>query len=183
MNSHILFRAALTVMGEEAHPPDALNPFSGMFSPLSALFVLVLLFFIVWWLLRAQVAQVEPLGHGDHDDHGDHGDHTVHAAQGHEEPAGTPAFEATESAGAEPDDLKMLEGVGPKVASVLNAAGIVTFAQLADASVESLQSLLDEAGYRYMNPASWPEQAALAAAGDWDALKKLQDELNAGRSA
>ena len=76
-----------------------------------------------------------------------------------------------------------MEGIGPKVSSVLNAAGIMTFAQLAAAPVEALQAVLDAAGYQYMNPASWPEQARLAAAGDWDALKTLQDELNAGRSA
>jgi hypothetical protein len=32
-----------------------------------------------------------------------------------------------------------------------------------------------------MDPESWPEQAALAAKGDWDALKKLQDELDGGK--
>ncbi|MBC8496999.1 MAG: hypothetical protein H8D37_04990 [Chloroflexi bacterium] len=46
-----------------------------------------------------------------------------------------------------------------------------------------LQTLLDDAGIRLGNPATWPEQARLAASGDWDALEKLQDELQGGRRA
>jgi large subunit ribosomal protein L21 len=32
------------------------------------------------------------------------------------------------------------------------------------------------------DPGTWPEQAELAADGNWDALKKLQDALNAGKA-
>ena len=91
----------------------------------------------------------------------------------------TPEVEAPQS-----DDLAIVEGIGPKIAGLFNQAGIVTFAQLADAPVEKLQEILDAAGSRYAvhNPATWPQQGALARDGKWDELKQLQDELNAGKT-
>jgi len=83
-----------------------------------------------------------------------------------------------------PDDLKRIEGIGPKIAGVLQAAGIVTFAQLADADMSRLHQILRDADPRLLrlaDPASWPEQAALAAAGQWVALDALQKELKTGR--
>ncbi|SOE23277.1 ribosomal protein L15 [Spirosomataceae bacterium TFI 002] len=84
---------------------------------------------------------------------------------------------------AKGDDLKKIEGVGPKIAGLLNEAGIVTFQNLADATLDTLNGILAEAGSRYAshNPTTWPEQAALAAAGKWDELQVLQDNLNGGR--
>ncbi len=82
----------------------------------------------------------------------------------------------------EPDDLKKLEGIGPKVASLLNQNGITTYAQLADTSVEKLDEILDANKLQMMHPGSWPQQARLAADGDWEAFQKLQDELHGGRS-
>ena len=82
------------------------------------------------------------------------------------------------------DDLKRIEGIGPKISSVLQEAGITTYIQLADAGVSRLEEILEEADPRLMrlaNPATWPEQAALAAAGEWDALQALQNELKGGR--
>lgn len=81
------------------------------------------------------------------------------------------------------DDLKMLEGIGPKVAKVLSQAGIHTFADLAKAQAGEVQNVLDSAGLQMMNPEGWIEQAKLAARGDWEALKKLQGELQGGRKA
>lgn len=62
---------------------------------------------------------------------------------------------------AEADDLKKIEGVGPKLAEVLNTAGINTYAELAGTSVEKLNEILAEAGSRYASkdPAPWIEQA------------------------
>ncbi len=82
----------------------------------------------------------------------------------------------------EADNLTKIEGIGPKVASVLNEGGISTFEQLANANVEDLQKMLNNAGLKMMDPGTWPEQARLAANGEWDALKKLQDELSGGRN-
>jgi small subunit ribosomal protein S2 len=81
----------------------------------------------------------------------------------------------------EPDALQKLEGIGPKVASLLHENGITTFAQLADTPVDKLQEILDANKLQMIHPGSWPEQAKLAAAGDWDALQKLQDGLKGGR--
>jgi len=81
------------------------------------------------------------------------------------------------------DDLKKIEGIGPKIASLLKAGGIVTFADLGKAKQTTLKSILADAGKRYQmhDPKTWPKQAKLAAKGSWDALKKLQDELNGGK--
>jgi ribosomal protein L30 len=79
------------------------------------------------------------------------------------------------------DDLEVIEGIGPKISSVLKAAGISTFAQLAAASVAQLTEILQAADLRLAVPETWPEQAALAAAGNWDELKQLQDRLKGGR--
>lgn len=90
---------------------------------------------------------------------------------------------ATKKAKAAGDDLKKIEGIGPKIADLLIEAGIDTFAKLSGTAVETIQGILDNAGSRYSahNPATWPEQAGLAAAGKWDELQELQDRLNGGR--
>ncbi len=80
-----------------------------------------------------------------------------------------------------PDDLKRIEGIGPKISGVLQAAGITTFRQLATADVDRLSQIIREADIRLADATTWPEQARLAAAGEWDALEKLQDELKGGR--
>lgn len=84
---------------------------------------------------------------------------------------------------AKPDDLKKIEGIGPKIASLLNADGILTFADLAKAKKTSLKAVLDAAGSRFQmhDPGTWAQQAKLAAKGDWDKLNKLQDELKGGK--
>ena len=81
------------------------------------------------------------------------------------------------------DDLTTLEGIGPKVAKVLNDIGIVSFADLANAEASKVQETLNAAGMQYMNPEGWIEQAKLAAAGNTEGLAKLQDELKGGRKA
>jgi predicted flap endonuclease-1-like 5' DNA nuclease len=80
------------------------------------------------------------------------------------------------------DDLELIEGVGPKIAELLRAAGITTFAQLAQTSAADLQNILDSAGPRFAlaKPESWPRQAKLCVAADWPALSLLQGELIAG---
>ena len=80
------------------------------------------------------------------------------------------------------DNLTKIEGIGPKIASLLNEAGIVTFADLGATKVGVLRNILAEAGNRFKmhNPGTWAKQAKLAAKGNWDKLKTLQDELNGG---
>jgi large subunit ribosomal protein L27 len=99
--------------------------------------------------------------------------------------AAAPAPVAVEAAApaAKADDLKKIEGIGPKIAELLVADGIVTYADLAASTVEKIQGILEAAGPRYAahNPGTWPKQADLAAKGEWDALKVLQDELVGGK--
>jgi hypothetical protein len=82
---------------------------------------------------------------------------------------------------APPDDLIKIEGIGPKVARVLNDAGITTFESLARATPADVQKTLNAAGLQMMNPEGWIEQASLAAQGDWEGLERLQNELKGGR--
>ena len=88
------------------------------------------------------------------------------------------------AAPAKPDDLKRIGGIGPKIASVLQAGGISTYAQLADSDPDQLRQILEESDPRLLriaNPDTWPEQASLAAAGDWDGLEAIQGRLRGGR--
>lgn len=59
------------------------------------------------------------------------------------------------------DNLRNIEGVGPKIATLLNQAGITTFAQLAKTNIKDLQTILDAAGPRYKmhDPKTWRLQA------------------------
>ena len=109
--------------------------------------------------------------------------------------ASTPAAAAVEPAGeaevapsappapVEPDDLTKIEGVGPKVCEILIAAGIPTFQALSQASPDSIKATLAAAGgvYANMDPTTWPKQAEMAAAGEWDRLQVWQDELDGGK--
>jgi len=80
-----------------------------------------------------------------------------------------------------PDDLATLEGIGPRVNAVLHEAGILTFADLAAADPSQLKVILAANGMQYMDPASWPDQAALAAEGKHEDLSALQSRLKGGR--
>ncbi len=80
------------------------------------------------------------------------------------------------------DDLTVIEGVGPKISELLHAAGMTSFTQLAAAKVSQIQEILKAAGSRYgmANPGTWPEQAALLAAGAYAEFEKLSEELDGG---
>ncbi|WP_179375352.1 50S ribosomal protein L21 [Winogradskyella wichelsiae] len=80
------------------------------------------------------------------------------------------------------DDLKKIEGAGPKAAEALVNAGLETFAKVAEAKPEELSNILSEASSRlaHIVTDTWPKQAKLAADGKWDELKELQDRLDGG---
>lgn len=84
---------------------------------------------------------------------------------------------------SEPDNLKRIEGIGPKIESILNGAGILTFRELSNTPVERLRDILIAAELRgsFGDPTSWPEQARLAAEGLWDELRTMQTNLRGGR--
>ncbi|MFY8086057.1 MAG: hypothetical protein ACOVOG_02500 [Rubrivivax sp.] len=81
------------------------------------------------------------------------------------------------------DDLKVVEGIGPKIEQLLHGAGIRRFSELAQVPVQRLREVLDAAGphYRITDPSTWPEQGLLCARNNWVELKALQDSLTAGR--
>ncbi len=100
-----------------------------------------------------------------------------------EEPAAPEPMEEEAAAAepAKPDDLRVIEGIGPKISGVLQDAGVTTYAKLAESSADQLKEILVKAEIRIGDPTTWPEQAKLAAKGDWDALEKLQEGLKGGR--
>jgi predicted flap endonuclease-1-like 5' DNA nuclease len=81
-----------------------------------------------------------------------------------------------------PGDLKIVEGIGPKIEELLKAAGINTLDELSNTTVARLYEILDAAGdnFRLAKPVTWPRQAGLAADGRWDELKTYQDFLDKG---
>lgn len=89
--------------------------------------------------------------------------------------------EIAPSSPEEADDLQKIEGIGPKIASILEAAEVNTFIKLAGSTADNLKTIISAAGIRAADPATWPEQAAMAAAGSWDALSTLQAQLKGGR--
>jgi predicted flap endonuclease-1-like 5' DNA nuclease len=82
-----------------------------------------------------------------------------------------------------PDDLKIVEGIGPKIEKLFHKAGITTWKALSETPVESCQRILDEAGpnYRVHKPETWPEQCRLAFLNQWSELKEWQSTLRGGR--
>ena len=82
------------------------------------------------------------------------------------------------------DDLKIVEGIGPKIEELCHNAGIKTWKALSETSVEALKEILSAAGpsYQIHDPSTWAQQAGLADQGKWDELKKWQDELDAGKA-
>ncbi len=102
------------------------------------------------------------------------------AIESHAEPPAPPAAKMPDVMQTE-DDLVIIEGIGPKVADVLKQNGVRTFAQLAATPVSTLEKILLDNGLRFMKPDSWPEQGRLAAAGQMDELKALQNKLVAGK--
>jgi len=84
-----------------------------------------------------------------------------------------------------PFALRKIEGIGPKCEELLKAAGVSTVELLATANVDELREILRTGGPRFnaVDPSSWPEQAKLAASGQFEALRALQDQLHGGRRA
>ena len=95
----------------------------------------------------------------------------------------TTAAEEVQEVTTTPDDLTKVEGIGPKIQELLNAAGIVSFSDLAEAGADRVKEILEEAGgaMKSKDPSTWSQQAQMAAEGKWDELKVWQDELDGGR--
>ncbi len=81
------------------------------------------------------------------------------------------------------DDLKIVEGIGPKISDMFISTGIKTWKDLSETTVAECQKVLDGGGNRYKvhDPASWPMQAKMAYEGKWSELAKWQDEHDHGK--
>ncbi|MBK8555757.1 MAG: 50S ribosomal protein L27 [Lewinellaceae bacterium] len=81
------------------------------------------------------------------------------------------------------NDLKIIEGIGPKIETLLKEGGVETWEDLSKTSIDRLKEILDAAGPRYQihDPSTWPAQAKFAAEGNWEELKEYQDMLIGGR--
>ena len=134
------------------------------------LLILLLVILLVWWWISRQTKYSPSIDEKAHE-------------QPHPQEQPKREAEPVSIAATTPDDLKKIEGIGPKIEGLLQAAGIVTFAQLAEADPSRLLEILHAAGLRVNDPSTWPEQARLAASGDWEALQKLQESLRGGRRA
>ena len=77
------------------------------------------------------------------------------------------------------DDLKKIEGIGPKIASVLGEAGITTFEALSKTSPEKISEIIKDVRGNHVT-GTWPKQAEMAAEGKWDELNEWQDRLDGG---
>lgn len=99
--------------------------------------------------------------------------------------AETPKAEPAQSAPAAsnaPDDLKVIEGIGPKMENALKAAGLDTYAKLAQTAETEIRAAVQAAGMRFApSIPTWAEQASYAAKGDWEGLKAFQSTLSGGR--
>ena len=82
-----------------------------------------------------------------------------------------------------PEDLKIVEGIGPKIEQLLKNAGVNNWAELANTPVDKLKGILADAGerYRLADPSTWPKQADLAATGKWSDLSDYQEYLDGGK--
>lgn len=87
------------------------------------------------------------------------------------------------SAPLPPDDLTIIEGIGPKINAILQAAGVNTFAQLAALEPPQIMAILTAGGIRLADATTWPEQAGMAARGEMERLHHYQETLKGGRAA
>lgn len=171
---------------------------------IGVLIVLILLIPLVWWLMRSSGAKMTEPGHHPAEAHAPHAEPSLVAAEAQSAPpplesapaqsselASSASFAAAAQEAAppsraqalgKPDDLTVIEGIGPKISRVLQENGVKSFAELAAAGQDQIEEILQKAGLSNItNPATWPEQAQLAAEGKWDELETLQGQLKGGR--
>lgn len=81
------------------------------------------------------------------------------------------------------NDLKVIEGIGPKIEELFKTSGIQSWKALSETSIDRCKEILMKAGERYAihDPSTWSRQAKLAYDSKWHELKNWQDQLNGGR--
>ena len=109
-----------------------------------------------------------------------HDEHARHRAEQESELVSLRTQLAEATAG--PDDLLVIEGIGPKINTALNAAGIRRFAHVRDATQGQMRAALEGAGINFApSITSWSKQAQFLAAGDIDGFRSYADYLVAGQ--
>ena len=75
------------------------------------------------------------------------------------------------------NDLQIIEGIGPKIAELFKAHKITSWEALANTTIKQCAVILKAGGNRFEfhDPSTWPEQAKMAAMGQWEELKIWQD--------
>ena len=152
-------------------------------SPWLVLIIFIIVVLIVWWALTRNAKKYKPdfEVHPHEEAHAVEEEHAPAVAEMQAVAMPTRMVETAPTEPLKPDDLTILEGIGPKINNLLQGAGIRTFAQLAASQVSELKAILDPAGLQFIDPGTWPEQAKLAAEGKFDELKTMTDSLKGGR--
>ena len=148
------------------------------------LIIVIVVILIVWWALTRSAETYEQDFEVHHEEEGEEAavEEEAEPVSAEPEPAPPEEAEAVEAVvEVEPDDLTKIEGIGPKISSLLQAAGIKTFEQLSQADVGKIDEILEANNLGFHNPGSWPEQAKLASQGHWEELQAMQDQLKGGR--
>lgn len=138
--------------------------------------VLVAIGAVLWLALTHPWKQFDDLetpyytGHHDHDHHD----------SAHDEALQDTETTHITAADVVNETLTVIEGIGPKVESLLKEAGITSFAQLAASSPDDLKAILKAAKLHVANPTSWPRQAQYLVDGDQEGFLAYTAELRGG---
>ncbi len=81
------------------------------------------------------------------------------------------------------DDLRVIEGIGPKIEQLLNKNGIKSYETLGTMKPKDIKKILENAGPKFQmhDPSTWPKQAKLAAKGKWENLEDYKEFLIGGK--
>ena len=90
-------------------------------------------------------------------------------------------FQKIEKTSSKNQDFTIVEGIGEKMTIALHEAGILTFKQLSNSTVEELKAVAYSIKNRFANPTTWPQQAKLVLENKPDELRKLQETLKGGK--
>jgi len=82
------------------------------------------------------------------------------------------------------NNLKIVEGIGPKIEGILNKAGYITWKDLVNADLDTLQNIMHDAGprYRIHSPRTWQQQIQLCMDKNWQGLIDFQQKLYANKT-
>ena len=84
---------------------------------------------------------------------------------------GASKSKAPKAKAAPPDDLTQLNGIGPRISSILADGGVTTYDELEHSDPSELRKIIAAGGA--LPPSSldsWPTQASYATRGDWQGL-------------